>query len=184
VELSLFPQKGDSTSISPDSHTKVFSQGKIRCLYSTDLCERLSLGKIQHFIPPTGGVELLIFLQERLSVLARPKENPLLRQTMAHFTYCGFLSKKLYSNHRISKTRGKVVPFDMVMLPVVPHTSRLKSLVEIVRAILKLQPETWVFLNKIFTHCNGFGLWQLFQFKHRQTRRFVRVQVFRKQNQL
>jgi hypothetical protein len=80
--------------------------------------------------------------------------------------------------------RGKVVPFDMVMLPVVPRTSRLKSLVEIVRAILELQPETWVFLSKIFTRCNGFGIWQLFQCKHLWTRRFVHVQVFRKQNQL
>jgi hypothetical protein len=46
--------------------------------------------------------------------------------------------KKIHSNYRISKTRGKVVPFDMVMLPVVPCTSHLKSLMEIVQAILEL----------------------------------------------
>jgi hypothetical protein len=75
------------------------------------------------------------------------------------------------------------VPFDMVMLPVVPSTRRLKSLVELVRVILELQPEAWVFLSKIVTRCNGFGIWQMFQFT-KNWNRFVCVQVFRKQNQL
>jgi hypothetical protein len=71
----------------------------------------------------------------------------------------------------------------MVMLPVVPRTSCLKSLLEIVRVILELWPETWVFLCKMLTRWNDLGMVNV-AIQISLDPDFFRVQVFCKQNQL